>query len=103
MLDKKQSMKSGETTSHLQSPTLQLKVWAGTLETVAIQSDGTLWYWGDNPNPAFSQEAGRISVPTRISPDTNWVDVGFGVYTVFAIKSDGTLWTWGREAHVYTG
>ncbi len=46
----------------------------------------------------------QIVVPTRISPDTNWTDVGFGTEgTVFAIKSDGTLWAWGRQAHVYTG
>ncbi len=85
------------------SATNWIKVWAGILETVALQSDGSLWYWGENPNPAFAQGAGQIVIPTRISPDTDWVDVGFGVNTVFAIKSDGTLWTWGRNAHVYTG
>jgi alpha-tubulin suppressor-like RCC1 family protein len=84
------------------SATNWVKVWAGMLETVALQSDGSLWYWGDNPDPAFDMHVGNILVPTRISPDTNWVDVGFGPWTVFAIKSDGTLWTWGRNAHVYT-
>ena len=85
------------------SSTNWIKVWVGLLETVALQSDGSLWYWGENPNPAFAQGVGQILVPTRISPDTNWVDVGFGPWTVFAIKSDGTLWVWGRNAHVYTG
>lgn len=85
------------------SSTNWIKVWSGVLETVALQSDGSLWYWGENPNPAFAQGANQIVAPTRISPDTNWVDVGFGVNTVLAIKSDGTLWTWGRNAHVYTG
>ena len=85
------------------SATNWVKVWAGLLETVALQSDGSLWYWGENPNPAFAQGAGQILVPTRISSDTNWVDVGFGPWTVLAIKSDGTLWAWGRNAEVYTG
>jgi len=85
------------------SSTNWIKVWAGILETVALQSDGSLWYWGENPNPAFAQGAGQIVSPMRISPDTNWVDVGFGVNTVLAIKSDGTLWAWGRNAHFYTG
>jgi alpha-tubulin suppressor-like RCC1 family protein len=81
-----------------------IKVWAGGLETVAMQSDGSLWYWGENPNPAFAQGAGQIVAPMRVSPDTNWTDVGIGTEgTVFAIKSDGTLWAWGRQAHVYTG
>jgi alpha-tubulin suppressor-like RCC1 family protein len=80
-----------------------IKVWAGLLETVAMQSDGSLWYWGENPDPNFAQGTNQIFAPKQISPDTNWVDVGFGVNTVFAIKSDGTLWTWGRQADRYTG
>jgi alpha-tubulin suppressor-like RCC1 family protein len=80
-----------------------IKVWGGGLATVGKQSDGSLWYWGENPNPAFAQGANQILVPTRVSPDTNWTDVGFGTEdTVFAVKSDGTLWAWGRQAHVYT-
>ena len=42
-------------------------------------------------------------MPTRISPDTNWVDACFGYFTMLAIKSDGTLWAWGNEANYYTG
>jgi len=37
------------------SGTNWLKVWAGLLETVALQADGSLWFWGDNPNPAIPQ------------------------------------------------
>ena len=39
----------------------------------------------------------------RVSPETNWVDVGLGDSMAFAIKSDGTLWAWGRHAHLFTG
>lgn len=85
------------------SATNWVKVWAGSLESVGMQSDGSLWYWGDNPDPGYDMHVGRILVPTRVSPDTNWVDVGFGVNTAFAIKSDGTLWAWGRNADAYTG
>ncbi|HKQ36724.1 MAG TPA: hypothetical protein VJ063_01525 [Verrucomicrobiae bacterium] len=80
-------------------------VWAGLLESVALQSDGTLWYWGDNPDPRIPQTgamATNIFAPQRVSADTNWIDVGFGPWTVLAIKSDGTLWSWGREAHRFT-
>jgi len=88
------------------SATNWVKVWAGILETVALQSDGSLWFWGDNPNPAVPQTgpgANNIFSPTRIAADTNWVDVGFGPWTVLAIKSNGTLWAWGRCAHEFTG
>jgi alpha-tubulin suppressor-like RCC1 family protein len=85
-----------------------VKVWAGNLVTVALRSDGSLWHWGFNPNPAIWQH-GRgpktncISTPMRISADTNWVDVGLANWTVLALKSDGTLWAWGIYAHWFTG
>ena len=83
-----------------------VKVWAGLLETVAMQTDGTLWYWGENPDPAIPQTgpaASNIFSPTLVSAETNWADVGFGPWTVLATKTDGTLWAWGRQADVYTG
>ena len=88
------------------SATNWTKVWAGILETVALQSDGTLWYWGDNPNPTVPQTgagASNIFAPMRISAATNWVDVGFGPWSVIAVQTDGTLWCWGRHAHEFTG
>ena len=88
------------------SATNWVRVWAGLLETVAQKSDGSLWYWGDNPNPATTQigpTSSNICNPMRVSADTNWVDVGFGPWTVLAIKSDGTLWSWGRQAYAFTG
>src|SRR6185295_569445 len=72
-------------------------------ETLAQQSDGSLWYSGQSLNSGGNQTKGQFLVPTRVSPDTNWVDVGFGEGTVFGIKSDGTLWAWGRNADVFTG
>jgi alpha-tubulin suppressor-like RCC1 family protein len=79
------------------------KVLANGNQTVGLQSDGSIWFWGsldgdsdapDDPNVYF--------VPTRISPDTNWVDACFGYFTALAIKSDGTLWSFGRQANYYT-
>jgi alpha-tubulin suppressor-like RCC1 family protein len=73
------------------SSTNWVKVWASVVESVGLQADGSLWYWGENPDPRSPQGVGALHVPTRVSPDTNWVDVGFGPNTVFAVKSDGTL------------
>ena len=87
------------------SATNWVRIWAGTIQTVGMQADGRLWFWGVNPNPAIPESrtgASNIFVPTLLSSDTNWMDVGFGYSVAFAIKSDGTLWAWGRQAHIYT-
>ena len=78
------------------------KVWASNIESVAQQSDGSLWFWGHRLLQ-FGPRGTNYLVPTRLSPDTNWVDVGLGDFMGFAIKSDGTLWAWGADADIYTG
>ena len=75
------------------------KIWSHNVVNVGQQSDGSLWLWGS----LTSTTNDVLLVPTRVSVDTNWVDVSFGDSEVFAIKSDGSLWVWGREAQIYTG
>jgi len=75
------------------------KIFSGGIQTVGLQSDGSLWFWGAVTGDSNGK---KLLVPTRISSDTNWVDVCFGYFTVLAIKSDGTLWSWGNEARFYT-
>jgi alpha-tubulin suppressor-like RCC1 family protein len=76
------------------------RIWAKGVVSVGQRSDGSLWRWGILDG--FRTNDGLL-VPTRVSADTNWVDVSFGDSEVFAIQSDGTLWVWGREAQIYTG
>jgi len=65
------------------------KILGGGIQSVGLQSDGSLWFWGSLTGD--SKDKNKILVPTRISPDTNWVDACFGYFTMFALKSDGTL------------
>ncbi len=98
------SFSASPTAVQVGSATNWIKVCAGNLKTAGIQSDGSLWVWGDNP--AVPQRIGyedkHFLVPTRISSDTNWIDVAVKTL-VLAVKSDGTLWVWGRGARYYTG
>ncbi|MDH4228644.1 MAG: RCC1 repeat-containing protein [Nitrospirota bacterium] len=70
---------------------------AGGAHTVAIQSDGTLWAWGQN---TFAQLGnGGVSdllVPTQTVTGSTWQQVTAGTSFTAAIKSDGTLWAWGE-------
>ncbi len=77
------------------------KILGGGIQTVGLQSDGSLWFWG-SPD-GHGRGKNNFLVPTRVSPDTNWIDVCFGYFTTFALKSDGTLWTWGLKADIYNG
>ena len=82
------------------------RIWTGILESVAQKTDGSLWYWGGNPNPLVPQSgagSSNLFAPVLMSSETNWTSVGFGAWTVLATKSDGSLWAWGRKAHRYTG
>ncbi|HTJ00580.1 MAG TPA: sigma-70 family RNA polymerase sigma factor [Dongiaceae bacterium] len=80
------------------SSTNWVKVWAGGIQSVGLQADGSLWFWGSLNG---GDDKKNIMTPTRVPADTNWVDVCFGYFTVFAIKADGTLWCWGRETSFY--
>jgi alpha-tubulin suppressor-like RCC1 family protein len=82
------------------SSTNWARVWAAGLQSVGQQSDGSLWFWGSLTGGG---DTNHFLVPTRISLDTNWVDVSFGFFVVFAIKDDGTLYCWGRNAGIFTG
>ncbi len=70
---------------------------SGGLHTCAIQTDGSLWCWGEN----FIGEVGlgtdapvQVLAPTRIG-DAAWATVTGGVAHTCGIRDDGTLWCWG--------
>jgi len=57
---------------------------------------------GTESQPAISQNAGQILVPTRVSSDTNWVDVG-SERQQFRHQVGRDALGLGRGADVYTG
>lgn len=82
-----------------------VKIRAGGVSAAGIQSDGSLWIWGGSPKlgNTASLSPQNLLGPTRITSDTNWVDVSVAFKLWLAIKSDGTLWAWGRNAYLLTG
>ncbi len=71
----------------------------GTLHTLAIKTDGTLWAWGYN---GFGQLGDGTNTnnnaSTQIGTATNWSQISTGGYHTIAIKTDGTLWAWGMNS-----
>jgi len=82
-----------------------LEIRAGGVSAAGIQSDGSLWIWGGSPKLGNTtpQSPQNFLIPTRITSDTNWIDVSVASNLWLAIKSDGTLWAWGPNAHFFTG
>lgn len=85
-------------TSPIQIPgTTWVEICGGAQVSMARQSDGTLWMWGDN---CFGQLGiGNVTYqrfPNQI-PGTSWVAITTGGNHSLARKSDGTLWSWGQN------
>jgi alpha-tubulin suppressor-like RCC1 family protein len=76
-----------------------LRVSAGSYNSAAIKTNGTLWSWGvgDFGSLGFGNST-AYSSPKQVGALTNWTSVSFGAYVMTAIKTDGTLWAWGRNA-----
>ena len=80
---------------------------AGGFHTVAIQSNGTLWAWGNN---SFGQLGlGGVTYntypvvnPTQVSTSTAWTDSAAGAYHTVAINSS-SLYAWGNNSYGQLG
>src|SRR5205823_11853263 len=72
---------------------------AGAAHSVALQSDGTVWAWGDNS----AGQLGTVGPRPRTQPvrvrglhDVTAIASGVGYHTL-ALDKDGGVWTWGAN------
>ncbi len=77
----------------------------GDNSTYAINSDGTLWGWGDNENGQLALADGQkfSAVPVMMSDATDWAEVYGARGAAFFLKEDGTLWTVGSNENGMSG
>lgn len=73
---------------------------AGGYHNLAVQSDGTVWAFGQNWSGQLGDgtESNRYS-PVKISSFSGVVAVAGGLFHSLALKSDGTVWVWGHYYH----
>ena len=83
---------------------------AGSLNGIAVKTDGTLWSWGYGDDGALGLNqngspgpwpGSRRSSPVQVGTDTDWSyskphHVSSGQRGQGVIKTDGTLWVWGK-------
>lgn len=76
-----------------------LKIFAGSVSSMAIKTNGTLWTWGNGARGMLGSGAQQnVLIPTQIGTATNWASVSMGFSHTLAIKTDATLWAWGWNA-----
>lgn len=62
----------------------------------AVESDGSVWAWGDNLYAQLGNGSTTPSVtPVRVPILTEITQVAAGVYYALALQSNGTVWAWG--------
>ena len=78
------------------------KIATGNSHSVALNSDGTVWAWGQNGAGTLGDgTTENKTLPTQVHGSdnigylTDVVDIDAGGSMSFAIKNDGTIWTWG--------
>jgi alpha-tubulin suppressor-like RCC1 family protein len=84
--------------------TIDQIVAAGFLHSMYLQSNGTVWSWGNN----FHGQLGDGTLteqyePMQVKDLSDVVMVVVGARYSLAMKSDGTLWGWGNNYHGQLG
>ena len=74
-----------------------LTVSAGTIHTLAVKTNGTLWSWGNGQYGQLGNGLFNSATPnvTQVGTATDWLKVSAGNRFSLAIKNTGTLWSWG--------
>ena len=77
---------------------------AGSLHSLALRSDGTVWAWGLNDFGQLGDgTTTNRSAPVAVSGLTNAVAIAAGDDFSLALKNDGTVWAWGTGAEGQLG
>jgi uncharacterized protein (TIGR03437 family) len=73
---------------------------AGAYYSLGLDSDGTVWAWGDNTYGQFGNlTLPSLAGPIKVSGLTGvFVAIAAGGAHSLALKSDGTVWAWGLNA-----
>ena len=100
----------GQALSNLRSPVQvgALTTWAsigqGSIHTLALKTDGTMWAWGRSVNGELGQN-NRVdrSSPVQVGALTTWASVEGGQFSSAAINNSNQLWTWGWNFYGWLG
>jgi alpha-tubulin suppressor-like RCC1 family protein len=69
---------------------------AGTLHSLALRGDGTVWAWGGGSWGQLGDGTTiRSAMPVKVSDLTGITAIAAGSLHSLAVRNDGTVWAWG--------
>jgi alpha-tubulin suppressor-like RCC1 family protein len=73
--------------------------------TCGIQSNGTLWCWGNDADGQLGNgaPASLQAQPAQVGTDTDWASVTNGLAFTCAIKTNGDAYCWGDDSYGQLG
>jgi YD repeat-containing protein len=79
-------------------------VYTGTKTSFAIDTNASLWVWGDNRLGQLGDGTENdISEPKKLDNFTNVKSIAAGTDHTIALKNDGTVWAWGYNGEGQLG
>lgn len=79
---------------------------AGLGHSLSLNSDGTVWAWGDNSEGQLgnnNEDLQTSPTPVQVNNLSNVVAVAAGGAHSLALKKDGTVWGWGNNEFGQSG
>jgi len=73
-------------------------VWlaAGSMHSLAVAADGTVWAWGRNEEGQLGDGTTTMrSTPVQVQGMADVVAIAGAYYHTIALRRDGTVWAWG--------
>jgi len=73
---------------------------AGRGFALGIQTDGTLWAWGDNTFGQLGNNGAPTgkAIPVQVDSPNTYIAIAAGDLHALAIRTNGTLFAWGDDA-----
>src|SRR5207237_805117 len=72
---------------------------AGSVHSLALKNDGTVWSWGGNTNGQVGDgTTNQRTSPVQVTTLSSVIAIAAGADHSLALKSDGTIWTWGKNS-----
>jgi alpha-tubulin suppressor-like RCC1 family protein len=83
-----------------------IKIAAGLVHSLALDSNGAVWGWGSNQNDQLGNfnavikinQNGVTNIPVRTLTVSNATRIAAGDRHSLALEANGTVWAWGSDA-----